>query len=294
MSLADYEEHLKKTESKKNKDERIWTTSPDASGNATAVIRFLPPPKGEPRGAAWVKLLTHFFKGKTGRYYSENCLRTLDQDCPVCILNRELWATGDEGEAIVRGSKDNPGRKAKTNYYSNIFVVEDSANPENEGKVFLFRYGVKIFEKVHDMLHEEKIDIFDMKKGRDFKIKQVKVSGFPNYDKSSFASKESPIAKSDKAIKEIHDSCYSLQEIVSSDKFLSYDEAEKKMNSVIHGKSSKVMEKNNDVVEEKQEKEPVSKREVEEETKKVLEEDVHPVDDDVDDVVAEFESLFDD
>jgi len=123
-----------------NTDDRIWKPEVDKAGNGFAVIRFLPAPEGEE--LPWAKVYTHAFQS-TGGWFIDNCLTTVNQNCPVCEANRELWNTGSKAnQDIVRD------RKRKLSYYSNIYVVQDKAHPENEGKVFLFKFGKKIFDKV--------------------------------------------------------------------------------------------------------------------------------------------------
>ena len=162
-------------------DERIWKLERDKTGNGYAVIRFLPAKEGE--DVPWQRIWTHGFKGPGG-WYIENSLTTLGKDDPVSKANTALWNSGiDSDKNIARE------RRRKLNYYSNIYIVEDAANPENVGKVFLFRYGKKIFEKITGVMNPEFADEtplnpFDLWEGANFKIKMRQVDGFPNYDKS--------------------------------------------------------------------------------------------------------------
>jgi len=167
-------------------DERLWKPELDKSGNGYAVIRFLPAPDGEEM--PWAKVWSHAFKGPGGQWYIENSLTTLGKDDPVGELNRELWNSGrDSDKEIARA------QKRKLSYYSNIYVVSDSAHPENEGKVFLYKFGKKIFDKLVEAMQpafadETPIDPFNFWKGADFKLKIRKVDGYWNYDKSEFAA----------------------------------------------------------------------------------------------------------
>ena len=123
-----------------NADDRIWKLDVDKSGNGYAVIRFLPAPEGE--DLPFVKLYSHAFQGPGG-WFIENSLTTLGQKDPVSEHNSELWNSGsDANKEIARK------QKRRLSYYSNIYVVSDPANPENEGKVFLYKYGKKIFDTV--------------------------------------------------------------------------------------------------------------------------------------------------
>jgi len=210
-------------------DERIWKLERDKTGNGYAVIRFLPAPENE--DVPWVRVWTHGFKGPGG-WYIENSLTTLGKDDPVSKANTALWNSGiDSDKNIARD------RRRKLNYYSNIYVVEDSLNSENEGKVFLFRYGKKIFEKITGVMNPEfqdetPINPFDLWEGANFKLKMRQVDGFPNYDKSEFTD-VCPLAEDEKKLEEVWKSQYSLSEIVDEKNFKSYAELESRFNTVI-------------------------------------------------------------
>ena len=210
-------------------DERIWKLERDKTGNGYAVIRFLPAPENE--DVPWVRVWTHGFKGPGG-WYIENSLTTLGKDDPVSKANTALWNSGiDSDKNIARD------RRRKLNYYSNIYVVEDSLNSENEGKVFLFRYGKKIFEKITGVMNPEfqdetPINPFDLWEGANFKIKMRQVDGFPNYYKSEFTD-ICPLAEDEKKLEEVWKSQYSLSEIVDEKNFKSYAELESRFNTVI-------------------------------------------------------------
>ena len=210
-------------------DERIWKLERDKTGNGYAVIRFLPAPENE--DVPWVRVWTPGFKGPGG-WYIENSLTTLGKDDPVSKANTALWNSGiDSDKNIARD------RRRKLNYYSNIYVVEDSLNSENEGKVFLFRYGKKIFEKITGVMNPEfqdetPINPFDLWEGANFKIKMRQVDGFPNYDKSEFTD-ICPLAEDEKKLEEVWKSQYSLSEIVDEKNFKSYAELESRFNTVI-------------------------------------------------------------
>ena len=224
-------------------DERIWKLERDKTGNGYAVIRFLPAPPKE--DVPWVRVWTHGFKGPGG-WYIENSLTTLGKDDPVSKANTALWNSGiDSDKNIARE------RRRKLNYYSNIYIVEDAANPQNEGKVFLFRYGKKIFEKITGVMNPEfkdetPMNPFDLWEGANFKIKIRQVDGYANYDKSEFAS-QSKLGDDEKC-ETIWKKQYLLQDIVSEDKFKSYQELEARFNTVIGSDSG--FEESIDVEEE--------------------------------------------
>ena len=217
-------------------DERVWKCERDKTGNGYAVIRFLPECKGE--ASEYVTMFTHGFKGPGG-WYIENCLTTPVVGAPkgftdpVSKSNTLLWNSGIESDKSI--ARD---RKRKQNFYSNILVVEDSANKENEGKVFLFRYGKKIFDKTQQVLKPEFADEvgfnpFDFWDGANFKIKIRQVDGYANYDKSEFCEPSALFDGDEKKIKAVWESQYSLDDIIAPDKFKSYQELDARFKTVI-------------------------------------------------------------
>ena len=210
-------------------DDRLWKLDVDKSGNGYAVIRFLPAPDGE--DLPFVKLYSHAFQG-SGGWYIENSLTTLGQKDPVSEYNTQLWNNGtDSGKETARK------QKRKLTYTSNIYVVKDPANPENEGKVFLFKYGKKIFDKLTAAMQpefedEEAIDPFDFWQGANFKLKAKNVAGYRNYDSSEFAA-QSPLLDDDDALEALWKKELSLAEIVAADQFKSYDDLKRRLNYVL-------------------------------------------------------------
>ena len=173
------------------KDDRFRSLEADKAGNGSAIIRFLPPPKGE--DLPWVRIRNHGFQGPTGKWYIENSLTTLGKPDPVSELNTELWNSGTEANKEIARKQ-----KRRLAYIANIYVVKDPAHPENEGKVFLYKFGKKIFDKIKDVMQpqfedEEPINPFDFWKGANFKLKARNVEGYRNYDKSDFES-SSPLS----------------------------------------------------------------------------------------------------
>ena len=217
-------------------DDRIWKPEKDNTGNGYAIIRFLPAPTGE--DVPWVRLWTHGFKGPGG-WYIENSLTTPRSDAPsgskdpVSIANTALWNSGVESDKSIARE-----RKRKLSYYSNILVIEDSMNAENEGKVFLFRYGKKIFEKIESKMNPEfkdetPINPFDFWSGADFKLKIRKVEGYANYDKSEFAESKPLFDGDDAKLEETWKQQHSLQGILAPENFKSYQELEARFNTVV-------------------------------------------------------------
>ena len=210
-------------------DERLWKPELDKSGNGYAVIRFLPAPDKEEITLA--KLYTHAFQGPGG-WYIENSLTTVGGKDPVSDYNRELWNSGNESD------KDTVRKqKRKLSYYSNIYVVKDPTNPQNEGKVFLFKYGKKIFDKVMEAMQPEfedetPINPFDFWQGANFKLKIVKKDGFWNYDKSEFDSL-APLLDDDDALEAIWKKEYSLAAVTATDQFKSYEDLERRLKYVL-------------------------------------------------------------
>ena len=210
-------------------DERLWKPELDKTGNGYAVIRFLPSPDGE--DIPWAKLYSHAFQGPGG-WYIENSLTTTGGKDPVSDYNRELWNSGNESD------KDTVRKqKRKLSYYSNIYVVKDQVNPQNEGKVFLFKYGKKIFDKVMEAMQPEfedetPINPFDFWQGANFKLKIVKKDGYWNYDKSEFDA-VSPLLEDDDALEALWKKQYSLTAVTAADQFKTYDVLEKRLKYVL-------------------------------------------------------------
>ena len=219
-------------EKKSYKDERLWKPELDKSGNGYAVIRFLPAVEGE--DMPWARVYNHAFQGPTGQWYIENSLTTVGQKDPVSEYNSQLWNTGLESDKEIARKQ-----KRKLQYFSNIYVVTDSKHPENEGKVFLFRYGKKIFDKLMAAMQpefedESPINPFDFWEGANFKLKIRKVDGYWNYDKSEF-DKSSALFKDDAKIEEVWKSAYPLSEFTASTNFKSYEELKTRLDAVLSG-----------------------------------------------------------
>jgi len=217
------------------KDERFWQPEVDKAGNGYAVIRFLPPPKGE--DLPWVRIWNHAFQGPTGKWYIENSLTTLNKQDPVSELNTELWNSGSEDNKNIARKQ-----KRKLVYISNIYIVKDPAHPENEGQVKLFKFGKKIFDKIKDAMHpayedEEPINPFDFWKGANFKLKIRNVEGYRNYDKSEF-DKIEPMLDDDDELEAIWNKESSLQEFLDPKNFKSYEELKAKLEMVLSGSSA--------------------------------------------------------
>ena len=212
-----------------NNDDRLWKLDVDKSGNGYAIIRFLPAPDGE--DLPFVKLYSHAFQGPGG-WYIENSLTTLGQKDPVSEFNTTLWNNGtDAGKDAARK------QKRKLTYISNIYVVKDPANPENEGKTFLYKYGKKIFDKLTAAMQpefedEEAIDPFDFWQGANFKLKAKNVAGYRNYDSSEFAA-VTPLLDDDDAMEALWKKQDSLQEFVAADQFKSYEDLKKRLGYVL-------------------------------------------------------------
>ena len=218
-------------------DDRLWKPELDKSGNGYAVIRFLPPPEGEE--LPWAKVFSHAFQGPGG-WYIENSLTTIGKSDPVGDLNRKLWNSGrDSDKEIARK------QKRKLSYFSNIYVVRDSLHPENEGRVFLFKYGKKIYDKIVAAMQpefedEKPINPFDFWTGADFKLKIRKLDGFWNYDKSEFAPQGTLGDFSDGELEEIYSKTYSLTEFTADSNFKTYEDLEKRLGTVLAARKTVV------------------------------------------------------
>ena len=221
----------------KKVDERFWRVERDKAGNGSAIIRFLPAPAVDGDDALpWVRIFNHGFKGPTGRWYIENSLTTLGQGHkdPVSEYNSELWnSTSDDNSWQRKQARD---QKRRLSYTSNILVVSDTKHPENEGKVFLFKYGKKIFDKITTLMNPEfegdkPVNPFDLWKGANFKLRIRTVESYPNYDMSVFDA-PTPVG-TDSEMEVIWNKEHSLTEFLDKKNFKSYDELKEKLNLVL-------------------------------------------------------------
>ena len=212
-------------------DDRVWKPTVDKSGNGYAVIRFLPAAEGEE--LPWVRYWDHGFKGPTGLWYIERSLTSIGKQDPVSEMNSVLWNSGrDEDKETARA------RKRRLHYVSNIYVVSDPANPENEGKVFLYQYGKKIFDKIMDIMQpqfqdEEPVDPFDFWEGADFKLKIRQVEGYRNYDKSDFSNPVPLLEGDDEQLEGVYNRMHSLSEYNDPKQYKSYEELKTRLHRVL-------------------------------------------------------------
>jgi len=222
------------TQSKSYADDRFWKLEGDKAGNGTATIRFLPRVEGDE--LPWVRIFSHGFQGPTGKWYIENSLTTLGENDPVGELNTKLWNSGSDANKKIAQAQ-----KRKLSFIANILVVSDPKHPENEGKVFLFKFGKKIFDKIMDKARptfedEQPVNVFDFWEGANFKLRMRKKDGYTNYDESAFAE-PSAISNDDEAILKVANAQYKLAEFLDRKNFKSYDELKKKLEEVLSGDS---------------------------------------------------------
>tara|TARA_B100000902_G_scaffold399963_1_gene474022 strand:- start:55 stop:942 length:888 start_codon:yes stop_codon:yes gene_type:complete len=226
-------------------DDRLWKPSVDKAGNGYAVIRFLPAHTN--CELPWNQVWSHAFQGPGG-WYIENSLTTVGKDDPVGELNRSLWNSGNESDKEIARKQ-----KRKLSYYANIYVVKDASNPDNEGKVFLYKFGKKIFDKITASMQpefedEEPINPFDFWKGANFKLKIKQVAGYWNYDSSEFGRVE-PLLEDDTELEVIYNQVVDLSEFTSDDKFKTYDALKKRLDAVL-GRKQQLRAPDPEVVEE--------------------------------------------
>lgn len=212
-------------------DDRLWAPTVDKTGNGYAIIRFLPAKEGE--DLPWVRYWDHGFKGPTGRWYIENSLTSIGQTDPVSELNSVLWNSGNEKDKEV--ARD---RKRRLHYVSNVLVISDPANPANEGKVFIFKYGKKIFDKINDLMQpqfqdETPVNPFDFWGGANFRLKIRNFEGYRNYDKSEFDRPSELFDGDDKRLEEIYGQLHSLSDFIDPKNYKSYAELKKKLIEVL-------------------------------------------------------------
>ena len=222
------------TQTKSYADDRFWKLEGDKAGNGTATIRFLPRVEGDE--LPWVRIFSHGFQGPTGKWYIENSLTTLGENDPVGELNTKLWNSGSDANKKIAQAQ-----KRKLSFIANVLIVSDPKHPENEGKVFLFKFGKKIFDKIMDKARptfedEKPVNVFDFWEGANFKLRMRKKDGFTNYDESAFAD-PSAISSDDEAILKIANTQFKLAEFLDRKNFKSYDELKKKLEEVLSGDS---------------------------------------------------------
>jgi hypothetical protein len=217
-------------ETKSYVDERMWKPTVDKAGNGYAVIRFLP---GKEDSLPFIRYWDHGFKGPTGQWYIENSLTSIGQPDPVGELNSRLWNSGIESD------KDKArAQKRRLHYVSNIYVVSDPSAPQNEGKVFLYKYGKKIFDKIYDLMNpsfadETPVDPFDFWEGADFKLKIRNVEGYRNYDKSEFASSAPFLGEDESKLEDTYNKMHDLSEFTNAKNYKTYDELKSKLMRVL-------------------------------------------------------------
>jgi len=226
-------ENIKNDATNKNrfKDERFYYPERDKSGNGYAVIRFLG--SKDPSSLPYVRVFSHGFKD-VGGWLIDNCPTTIDKPCPICEANSKLWNSGVPANKSVASA-----RKRNKQFITNILVVKDTVNPDNEGKVFLYKFGKTILDMITaagspQFEDEEPIDAFDLWGGANFKLKIVKKAGQTNYDRSEFDS-PSPVADSDEGIEKVWSAQYDLNEFVAPEQFKSYEELQERFARVTGG-----------------------------------------------------------
>jgi hypothetical protein len=202
----------------------------DKAGNGFAILRFLPAAEGAE--LPWVRYWDNGFKGPTGQWYIEKSLTSIGQQDPVSEHNSELWNTG------IEANKDTVRRqKRRLHYVVNALVVSDPANPQNEGKVMLYQFGKKIFDKIMDVMQpqfqdEDPINPFDFWAGANFKLKIRQVEGYRNYDKSEFAS-GTALSQDDDELEGYYNSMHDLTEFTDAKNYKTYDELKTKLDRVL-------------------------------------------------------------
>jgi len=224
------------TERKSYDDERIWKPTVDKAGNGYAVLRFLPAAEGQ--DLPWARYWDHAFKGPTGLWYIENSLTSIGQADPVGEMNSRLWNTGIDSDKDKARSQ-----KRRLHYVTNVLVVQDPSNPANEGKVFLYKFGKKIFDKIMDVMQpqfadEQPVNPFDFWEGADFKLKIRNVEGYRNYDKSEFASPSGLYDGDESKLEGLYNQLHNLGEFTDPSNYKTYDELKQKLMRVLGEEST--------------------------------------------------------
>jgi hypothetical protein len=287
--LAEALEKQSSPQSNNKTEDRFWKPEVDKAGNGYAVIRFLPAPEGE--DLPWVRVFDHGFQGPGG-WYIENSLTTIGKQDPVSEYNSKLWNSGVEANKEIARKQ-----KRRLKYIANIVVVNDPKNPDNEGKVFLYQFGKKIFDKITEAMNpafedETPLNPFDFWEGANFKLKIRQVEGYRNYDKSEFDSQTSLLSGDDDALEGLWKTQHSLQEFVKAENFKSYDELKARLDKVLGVSTAAGM---NAVAEEpaQQDFKPAFKSEPQKVTATATAADVATSDDD-DDTLSYFAQLAED
>lgn len=242
MSFSDYlknresafstmTESLKKdTITETRSDDNIWKPKMGSDGTGYAVVRFLP--GQDVNKTPWVKVFDHGFQGPSGKWYIENSLTTLGQKDPVSEYNSKLWNSGIEANKDLARKQ-----KRRTSYYANVLVIKDAADPSNEGKVKIYRFGQKIFEKIMGAMQpefadEDPINPFDLIEGANFRIKLKTVAGYWNYDSSDF-ERQSPLSEDESKLEAVFNAQHEVHDLVAADKFKSFEELQAKLMQVL-------------------------------------------------------------
>ena len=212
-------------------DPRMWKPTVDKAGNGYAVLRFLPPQEGQ--DIPWVRYWDHGFKGPTGQWYIEKSLSSIGQQDPVGEMNSRLWNSGIESDKEIARE-----RKRRLHYVVNALIVSDPAAPENEGKVFMYQFGKKIFDKIMDLMQpqfpdEKPVNPFDFWEGADFLLKIRQVEGYRNYDKSEFRSPAALYDGDEAKLETVYDQMHPISEFVDPANYKTYDELKAKLANVL-------------------------------------------------------------
>ena len=213
-----------------NIDDRIWKPKMGSDNTGYAVVRFLP--GSDVNKTPWIRMYSHGFQGPTGKWYIENSLTTLGQKDPVSEFNSRLWNNGTE-----EGKEQARKQKRRTQYFANVLVIKDAANPENEGKVKIFSFGQKIFDKVMGAMQpefadEDPVNPFDLLEGANFRIKIKMVGGYWNYDASDF-ERASPLSEDESKLESVFNAQHDVHEMLEPSNFKSYDELSEKLNEAL-------------------------------------------------------------
>jgi len=215
-------------------DPNEWTVTKDPAGNGSAMFRFLPAKDEGNEDVPFVKIYNHGYK-HNGQWYIENCPTTINEKCPQCEANSELWQSGLESNKKLASE-----RKRKLSYWANILILQDKANPETEGKVFKFRFGDKIMKKIVAMGNpefdgEKPVDVTDVFEGANFMLKVEKISGQANYDKSKFGTVSELYDGDEEKLKSIFNSMHALKPIAEKDKFKTYNDLATRVKKILGG-----------------------------------------------------------
>lgn len=161
-------------------------------GKRELIIRFLPNLMSNGKvGPTAIEKHIHYadFKQNPELAGYFDCLKNanIGKTCPLCDT---FWNLHNSKNPEIQDKKKLISRSTK--YYSYVLVVSDEQKPENEGKIFVFPFGFKIYQKIKAMKEAKRkpCNVEDLVHGANFELVIQEIGGYYNYDASKFESPE--------------------------------------------------------------------------------------------------------